>query len=397
MTAAPRLLVFLSLIPVLKPSGAFVLPGLEQGGDRKRRAARCRERLEYLRDNVCCLNCPAGQRLMSPCTQAGLLGTCVKCEDGTYMEYSNNERQCFECTRCRPDQEIVSACTLTRNTECRCRAGWFCAPEQACEACRKCSGCEQDEEMVRNCTSTANAECKQVQPEPGSFSASASVILPLLALVPVALLIVACVWNCRRAKGSRGTVLGCLKPEQHDGPGCPPDDGRTGDARSLSCSSLILSRQLVRARSPVPEEREVLCGSFSSSASNSQLSLTSRPPRPPQAGPAAVGGEETFPQLVALNGEESLRKCFDYFEDVDMDYHKRFFRQLGIQDNVIKSKGHLTYEDKVHELLNVWVEKEGRDASLNVLLGALLDLGQRRTAETVKEKAVRDGHYLSQE
>ncbi|XP_068594557.1 tumor necrosis factor receptor superfamily member 6-like isoform X2 [Brachionichthys hirsutus] len=352
MTAAPRLLVFLSLIPVLKPSGAFVLPGLEQGGDRKRRAARCRERLEYLRDNVCCLNCPAGQRLMSPCTQAGLLGTCVKCEDGTYMEYSNNERQCFECTRCRPDQEIVSACTLTRNTECRCRAGWFCAPEQACEACRKCSGCEQDEEMVRNCTSTANAECKQVQPEPGSFSASASVILPLLALVPVALLIVACVWNCRRAKGSRGTVLGCLKPEQHDGPGCPPDDGRTGDARSLSCSSLILSRQL---------------------------------------------GEETFPQLVALNGEESLRKCFDYFEDVDMDYHKRFFRQLGIQDNVIKSKGHLTYEDKVHELLNVWVEKEGRDASLNVLLGALLDLGQRRTAETVKEKAVRDGHYLSQE
>lgn len=92
-------------------------------------------------------------------------------------------------------------------------------------------------------------------------------------------------------------------------------------------------------------------------------------------------------------GEASLRKCFDYFEEIDIDYHKRFFRNLGIVDNVIKSKEHLSYEDKIHELLNIWVEKEGRDASLNDLLTALLDLNQRRTAEIVKQNAIDYGHY----
>lgn len=98
--------------------------------------------------------------------------------------------------------------------------------------------------------------------------------------------------------------------------------------------------------------------------------------------------------LSLFVGEESLRRCFGYFEEMDVDYHKRFFRHLGISDNVIKGKEYLQYEDKIHELLNIWLEKEGRDASLNVLLKALLDLNQRRTAETVKENAIDNGHYV---
>lgn len=93
-------------------------------------------------------------------------------------------------------------------------------------------------------------------------------------------------------------------------------------------------------------------------------------------------------------GEESLRQCFGYFEEMDIDYHKRFFRHLGISDNVIKSKEHFQYEDKIHELLNIWLEKEGREASLNHLLTALLNFNQRRTAEGVKENAVFNGHYV---
>lgn len=95
--------------------------------------------------------------------------------------------------------------------------------------------------------------------------------------------------------------------------------------------------------------------------------------------------------LVA--GEQSLRKCFEYFEDVDVNVHGKFFRRLEISDNVIKGKEHLNYEDKIHELLNIWIEKEGRQASLNDLLKALLDLNQRRTAEVIKDKAVDEGHY----
>lgn len=107
----------------------------------------------------------------------------------------------------------------------------------------------------------------------------------------------------------------------------------------------------------------------------------------------------TFPSTadylsVCLSaGEESLRRCFDYFVQVDIDYHRRFFRSLGLDDNLIKSKDSFQYEDRIHELLNVWIEKTGRDASINHLLGPLLQLDQRRTAENIKEKALESGHY----
>lgn len=79
-----------------------------------------------------------------------------------------------------------------------------------------------------------------------------------------------------------------------------------------------------------------------------------------------------------------------------MDFHKRFFRQLSLNDNMIKSRDYLPYEDKIHELLNHWVEKEGKDASLNELLRVLLDLNQRRTAERIVQRAVSGGHYRHQ-
>lgn len=64
---------------------------------------------------------------------------------------------------------------------------------------------------------------------------------------------------------------------------------------------------------------------------------------------------------------------------------------------MIKSKDGLPYDDKIHDLLNVWVEKEGIGASINDLLRALLDLNQRLTAERVKDKAILNDHYLCEE
>lgn len=76
-----------------------------------------------------------------------------------------------------------------------------------------------------------------------------------------------------------------------------------------------------------------------------------------------------------------------------MDLHKKFFRQLSLNDNMIRSKDQLPYEDRIHDLLTHWVEKEGKDASLNQLLSALLDLKQRRTAESIMDKAIQSGSY----
>ncbi|XP_074493701.1 hematopoietic death receptor isoform X1 [Sebastes fasciatus] len=374
----------------------------------------CRDDLEYSNGNLCCLKCPAGTRMLSACTRSGEKGKCVECDDGTFIQHASDLKQCFPCTPCRLDQEIVRPCTHIQNAECQCRLGRFCAPDEACEVCRKCSRCKQDEEIVRNCTHDANTECKKMQPKDGSGSASAkaSVIVPTVlvagGIIFAIIVVVVAVYRHRRATDSRGNLPNRLKPGQHPFDSCPTDERSNGETRRPSCSNLILSRQLVRAKSSfgMEDERKVLCESLSSSASNSQHSLTGLPssafPAPPPQASIVVPRQpdrredEQFPKLVPVNGEESLRKCFEYFEDIDFNHHKRFFRHLGIVDNVIKSKEHLLYEDKIHELLNIWVEKEGRDATLNDLLKALLDLNQRRTAETVKEKAILNDHYFSE-
>ncbi|KAK5871746.1 hypothetical protein PBY51_004607 [Eleginops maclovinus] len=367
---------------------------------------------EYPHGNICCKNCPAGKRVAAHCSTAGGVGQCEECDDGTFTEHDNGLQQCFKCPQCRSDQEAVQPCTHTQETECQCRAGRFCAPDQPCEVCKKCSSCAQDEETVRNCTSTTNTECKKNPPKSDSDSEKASLVLPLLLL---AFLITAgaifAVWRHRRAKESQGHTPDGLKAGQLNS--ASPSEGHSnGEPRRQSCSILLHPPSLlVRSRScREEEERQVLCESLSSSASNSQHSLTGLPsayphasppsstPASPRASPAAhrqpsMREEQPFPKLVPEHGEDSLRKCFQFFEELDYTVHKRFFRNLDVSDNEIKSKELLLYEDKIHDLLNTWVEMKGRDASLNDLLRALLDLNQRRTAEKIKEKALQYGHY----
>ncbi|KAM6943923.1 tumor necrosis factor receptor superfamily member 10B-like [Lycodopsis pacificus] len=376
------LLVFLISIGPLIPTGAFPRP------------VDCDYSLEYPSGSICCLNCPAGTRKASSCTGAGEEGKCEECDDGTYTEHSSGLSHCFPCMRCRSDQEIERPCTHVQDAKCQCKPGRFCVPDQACEACKKCSRCKKDEEIVRNCTSTTNTECKKKQPGPASPSANALIVVPLLIAALIIGAMMFGVWRCRRTESERNPP-DRRKAGEHDSDYFPTDCGET-----QSC--LNLSRTLVRATSSAgaSDECKALRESPGSSASNSQLSLTGPPSSafpatPPRAMPMQPDRRDDveFPTLVAVNGEVSLRKCFEYFEEVDYNHHKRFFRHLGIVDNVIKSKDHLSYEDKIHDLLTIWVEKEGREATLNDLLRALLTLNQRRTAETVKEKAVLNGHY----
>uniref|UniRef100_A0A3P9HJN0 Hematopoietic death receptor n=1 Tax=Oryzias latipes TaxID=8090 RepID=A0A3P9HJN0_ORYLA len=95
---------------------------------------------------------------------------------------------------------------------------------------------------------------------------------------------------------------------------------------------------------------------------------------------------------ILFAGEQSLRSCFELFEELDVDFHKKFFRRLDFSDNAIKSKDNLLYEDKIHELLNSWVEREGKKANLNELLKVLVDLNQKRTAEKIMKKVLDNGH-----
>nr|XP_046242138.1 hematopoietic death receptor isoform X1 [Scatophagus argus] len=398
-------MVFSVLTLLFKPMGAFPSLGLDLGGSRQQRDIHCRDNLEYPNGNTCCLNCPAGTRLISPCTTAGQKGHCEECQYGTYTEHSNNLNQCFKCTLCRSDQETVRPCTYTHDAECRCKAGKFCAPDQPCEVCKRCSRCEEDEQIVRNCTSTTNTECKKIQHKSGSTSARASVIVPLSlsAAVVVVAVVVFALWRRRRGTDSQRNQPDGSKARQHYSD-CPTEEGTNGEPRGLN-----LPRSLVRPKFFVHmwDKHKALCESLSSSASNSQHSLSVLPscasPAPPPQASSMIPKQpdrredQQFPKLVPVNGEESLRKSFEYFEEMDINFHKRFFRLIGITDNAINNKEHLPYEDKIHELLNIWMEKEGREANLNDLLKALLDLNQRRTAEIIKEKAVSNSHYFCED
>ncbi|XP_026199572.1 hematopoietic death receptor isoform X3 [Anabas testudineus] len=328
-------------------TGAFPQLHLDSEGSRTLRNVQCRAP-EYPDGNVCCLNCPAGTHVKVPCTTPGQIGTCEECEDGKYTEHANGLHQCLKCILCRSDQEVVTHCTTTQNTVCQCKPGWFCAPDQACEVCKKCLRCGKDEVKVRNCTSTTNTECKKKELNPGPSSANVAVIVSLAlfaAAVVAGIIIVVVIYRRKRCSATDSSRNPQKKTGQDYAADCLPEERRNGETQRSSISNWPLE-------------------------------------------------DEQFPTLSPLNGEESLRRCFGYFEEMDVDYHKRFFRHLGISDNVIKGKEYLQYEDKIHELLNIWLEKEGRDASLNVLLKALLDLNQRRTAETVKESAIDNGHYV---
>ncbi|XP_072243316.1 uncharacterized protein [Leuresthes tenuis] len=381
--------VLSALFSVFKPTGAFPQPGFGWRGSRRGRDASCRNDLEYPHGSGCCLNCPAGEHVKSPCTTAGTMGTCGECPIGTFTEHANGFRQCFTCSMCRPDEEVVRKCSATQNTDCQCKPGRFCDPDHACEVCKKCSRCGSDEEMVRNCTATTNTECKKIQPKADSATVSAwlivAVVLPLVALAALTLILIYFYKKRRATTGSQRNLPERMKAEK---------------------GYSEVSRQLVRPKSSagMEDEQKKLCESLNSSASNSQHSLTSPPCSVLFASALQTSSmvparpnrreDEQFPTLVPVNGEESLRGCFEFFELLDVDHHKRFFRHLGFSDNVIKSKENLLYEDKIHELLNMWIEREGKDASLNELMTALLNLNQKRTAELVKEKAVHHGHYL---
>ncbi|KAM9392868.1 tumor necrosis factor receptor superfamily member 10B-like isoform 1-T1 [Pholidichthys leucotaenia] len=392
--------IYMLFVFIYLPKLAEAYPQPNLGGSRQWGTDRCRDDVAYMDGPNCCLYCPAGNYVKSPCTTSGELGTCVACGNGTFTEHANGLKKCFKCTQCRDDQETVRWCTLSQNTECRCKSGRFCDPDHACEVCKKCSRCKSDEVIVRNCTSTTDTECKKT-PSPSSSVSGivAAIVVPLVLLFILAIAVLLC-WRCR-VSDSQSDLSG-IKTEPHYTDISTIDD----ETQRPDGTNLILSLQPVRFRSPVAveEERKMLCESLTSSASNSEYSLTGvQPPAFPAAPTRDASAiarqnnrreEETFPILIPKNGEQSLRRCFEYFEELDMDHHKRFFRQVSLSDNVIKSKEQLPYEDRIHELLNIWVEKEGKEASLNDLLRALISLNQRRTAETIMENAIQNGHYV---
>ncbi|KAJ0019826.1 hypothetical protein NQD34_007395 [Periophthalmus magnuspinnatus] len=324
---------------------AYPGPGLDPRLNRSRRTVHCNADLEYHHGDLCCKNCPPGTHLKSPCSTPGGHSQCEECDVGTFTALGNGLKKCLTCTSCREDQEAVHQCIPTHNTECQCKQGGFCDPDQACEICKRCARCGTDEIVVRNCTPTSNTECKKKPPHSGQASGTSLVAYKQCSFKP-----------CYNITLPKTYTL----------------------ATSSRCWNLVRPRSL-----PVVymEEQRGLCEGPGSTTNSQDNLITTRP-------------LYTCPAPAQSNWHVSLKSCFEFFEELDVGLHNRFFRRLGLSDNVIKSKESLMYVDRVHELLHLWLEKRGREASLKDLWKALRDLNQNRTAETIVESAVKAGHFV---
>ncbi|XP_028852265.1 tumor necrosis factor receptor superfamily member 10B-like [Denticeps clupeoides] len=354
------------------------------GRSRGARDVSCRESLGYTHDGMCCLKCPAGTYVKEHCSETFQRGSCEPCGFDTYTEHDNGLNQCLWCTKCRSDQESVKRCTSTQDTECRCKAGFFCPTDQACEVCKRCGSCKEDEVEVKNCTPTSNTDCEKKT----AVGAVVGTVL-VAGLCAVFAIVVACYLNKKRPKicKNRGMSGALNEVPAH-----------TGASQSLvhtqNQQNEVLNTQCHLVAFVMDDDDIGLGGSLSSTASSSQNNLTS-PSNPPLrrtsvVQPSARVTEDPLPRLIPC-GDEALRQSFELFEEVDVNYHNRFFRHIGVSDNAIISAD--LSGEKVYHLLKIWMEKEGMKADINDLIDALVYLGQRMSAENIVSKAVDCGYF----
>ncbi|XP_010346032.3 tumor necrosis factor receptor superfamily member 10D [Saimiri boliviensis] len=98
--------------------------------------------------------CPAGSH------RSEYTGSCIGCTEGVdYTNVSNNLPSCLPCTICKSDEEELSPCATTRDTECRCKPGTF-RNDNSTEMCRKChTRCPRGMVKVRDCTCWSDIKC----------------------------------------------------------------------------------------------------------------------------------------------------------------------------------------------------------------------------------------------
>ncbi|NXG56935.1 TNR22 factor, partial [Hemiprocne comata] len=80
-----------------------------------------------------------GTYVAAHCSAPHSRGRCENCTEGeSYTAHGNGLEECLTCRQCKDDQITLTPCTLTRDTECQCKRGYFC-PTEGCEICQRCS------------------------------------------------------------------------------------------------------------------------------------------------------------------------------------------------------------------------------------------------------------------
>ncbi|XP_017572654.1 tumor necrosis factor receptor superfamily, member a [Pygocentrus nattereri] len=428
------LLIMLLLIVVSREASGEPLQ------NRTARQQACLENHEYPHMGFCCKNCEAGTYVKEKCSADQQKGVCALCEPGTYAEHPTGMEQCLQCSQCHMDQIRTQPCTSNRNTQCECKAGFFCLPDEPCEVCKKCTRCKPDEIEEHKCTPTSNTKCRKRPPSPHdptirptlppepSKSYAVTIVLVLVFIFIIGAVVGAGVWiwkkkfSCRRQASPvapndevKIPIDGVCVPSAEEKENCRNADLEEAEEPRPESRPLLQETQGLSTKSmPVEDEDRGLGDSLPNTTSSSQTSLSALPITAPSMGESPRHSPRT--QRPTLNGEKepetwarddcpprklvplhdnatSLSKSFDLFDSLDMRMHNKFFRSIGLNDNTIKQAESQNAGDKVYELLRNWMQREGLRANINDLLQALLELDQRYTAEQIASKAVDRGYY----
>ncbi|XP_010005472.1 PREDICTED: tumor necrosis factor receptor superfamily member 10B-like [Chaetura pelagica] len=335
----------------------------------------------------------SGTYVAEHCKEQNGSSKCLPCKKDEYIEYPNDFTKCLGCQTCREDQVELSPCRNTSNTQCVCRNGTFCSPDHPCEMCQKCRPrCPEGEVELAPCTPHSDRRCGPAT----TTSGLAGHWIALIILGPLAVVLgVFVLWKCY----------------------CHHSSGDGKNLSSKSCSAMdylrqqlrklqrggrgtqdnIRNEQLLRASSPVipnapgPEPNPILLTtSFEGVVESEKVS-----PQPPSLQAKRGSSLALFSELFPFPPPD-LRRSFDIFaQQVPVKDWKRFGRALDLLENDIalaetNDKASL---EPFFQMLNTWLNRQGINASVNMLLAALHDINLGGIAEDISFKLVQQGYF----
>ncbi|XP_075592802.1 tumor necrosis factor receptor superfamily member 10B isoform X1 [Balearica regulorum gibbericeps] len=330
--------------------------------------------------NLYCKKCPAGTYVAEHCKEQYGSSKCLPCKEDEYIKYPNDFSKCLGCQMCREDQVELSPCRAVSNTQCVCKNGTFCSPDHPCEMCQKCrTRCPAGEVELAPCTPHSDLQCG---PPTSTFSSLTGgmivgIVVGVMACLAVLFMFL---WVC------------CCRSR--------------GDERDLSRKSCgvvdYLLRQLMRYQRADQGTQD--------NNHNEQVSQHQLLPRESSSvTPSAPGLEMTVPttscpsakcrNLVPAQGKDPsavLRRSFEIFaQEVPYKDWKRYGRALDLLENdiVFAEMNDKHWQEPLYQMLSMWQNRQGLNASVNTLLGTLHEINLGGIAEDIAYKLVQRGYF----
>ncbi|CAI5763284.1 tumor necrosis factor receptor superfamily member 10A-like [Podarcis lilfordi] len=252
---------------------------------------------------------------------------------------------------------MVKSCTVKSNTECRCKAGYYCPP--SCEECAPCKRtCPKGESPVENCSATTDMKCGSPTETKNATSTNA-----------IAIVVVACC--CIIVFGA--IALFCWKSKRNGF--CQSDEETSAQPWWLLINQMEKAGPLSENKLPGNTDRsdlaagstneEPLLGSTESTTASLQPNLQGSRQQPVVVVVAAAENSDSVKVLdeIYLNSRK----------EVPLRYWKNLMRKSGLEDNDIEEIVHdypsLT-DEQHYQMLKTLQNRYGtNDALLKLLNG----------------------------